>query len=147
MTAIPATLVLLGEPIDVSTDSGETWTFSRGKFYFAASISGKELWIIPKPERQTIAREVPTEAAKLFKRFTGWHPDKAYRFTESEFQGKKFGFAVSVAYRSNKWTGKRVGYIHTFENRTSIQVDNKNNPGVWRISGTKLNVEARGITG
>lgn len=147
MIRIPKTLVLLGEPIEIVTDSGDIWNFQRGKFYFASSMSGRELWILPRPTSQTTVKEIPKDAAKLFKRFTGWHPDKAFRFAEDSFSAKSFGFAESVAYRSNKWTGKQVGYIHTFENSTPIQVDNKNTPGVWRLSGIKLKVEARGITG
>ena len=144
---IPDTLVLLGEPIELDTDSGETWTFVKGAFYLASTISGKELWIIPKPKKRRAVKSIPSKAAHLFKRFTGWHPDRAYRFTESEFVGKPFGVCLAVAYRSNKWTGKRAGYIHTFESAVKIQVDNKKTPGIWRIAGAKLIVEARGITG
>jgi hypothetical protein len=144
---IPATLVLLGEPIEIETGNGDTWYFPRNKFYLAATMDGRELWVLPYPEGRKIVHRIPTKAAGLFKRFTGWHPDKAFTFQVSDLFPKYFGKAVSIAYRSNKWTGNLVGYIHTFEFPPKIQVDSKENPGIWRIRSPKLKVEAVGITG
>jgi len=147
MSSIPAALVLLGEPIEVSTDSGDTWTFARGQFYFASNGTGTELWILPKPTKRKITRSIPRSAANLFRKFAGWHPDNAWRFEIESFKPIPFGSCLSVAYRSNKWTGRSVGYIHTFENKTAISVDDQNHPSVWRMTGAKLMVESRGITG
>jgi len=144
---IPDTLVLLGEPIEIETETGERWEFGRNRFYFASTMDGRSLWILPKPPRKKPISTIPKKAANLFKRFTGWHPDKAHTFLTEKVSLKSFGTAKSVSYRSNKWSGRQVSYIHDFENRTLLQVDNKKNPGIWRISGHKLKVEAVGITG
>jgi hypothetical protein len=144
---IPATLVILGEPIEITTESGDTWEFAKNKFYLSCSMSGRELWIIPQPQKPKLAKTVPAKAARLFKRFAGWSTDWAARFEVSEFSRLAMGRAVSIAYRSSKWSGKPTGYIHTFDYKTKIEVDNKKLPGLWRLSGSKLLVKAVGITG
>lgn len=145
---IPSTLVLLGEPLEVTSIEGYTWTFRKNAFYLATTERGSELWILPKPRASKKAvSEVPGAAFDMFKRFTGFEPGSAFCFTVSDFSPKKLGIAVSIAYRSNKWNGRSKGYIHHFENPTKIEVDNINRPGVWRLSGSKLKVRAVGITG
>jgi hypothetical protein len=151
MSRLPTSLVLLGEPIEIligtDPDTAETWTFDRGKFYFGTNGAGRELWILPKPEKRRMTSIIPKKAADMFHRFAGWHPDKAWRCEVSEFRAKRFGNCAAVAYRSNKWSGRKVGYIHTFVHKMSISVDDLKHPGIWRITGAKLRVEARGITG
>ena len=148
---IPSTLILLGEPIEVllgtEMDSANAWTFQKNKFYFATDTNGVELWILPKPKTKRITKKVSVKSAQLFRRFSGWHPDKAWLCEVSEFTPKAFGNCLAIAYRSNKWSGRKVSYIHTFESDMAVKVDDKKNPGVWRITGAKLKVEARGITG
>lgn len=144
---IPATLVLLGEPIEIATETGEAWEFKKGAFYLACNMKGSELWVIPRPSKQRKASSVPASAAAMFQKFAGWSTDWAARFEIPDFAKITFGFAVSVSYRSSKWTGKQTGYIHTFDHRTKIEVDNKKHPGVWRLTGSKLKVKAVGITG
>lgn len=145
---IPSTLVLLGEPAEIETETGEIWEFGRGKFYLAATMSGKvELWILPTPKKKIFVRTIPTRAANLFKKFVGWHPEKAFRFETTDFGPREFGRAVSIAYRSNKWSGKKTGYIHNFSNSVKIQIDNVRNPSVWRLTGRKIKIRAEGIVG
>jgi hypothetical protein len=147
MMRIPATLVLLGEPIEIVTDTGEVWAFKKGDFYLACNMKGSELWVIPVPRKQKKALSVPASAAAMFQKFSGWKTDWAARFEIQETRIFPFGIAESISYRSSKWSGKHIGYIHTFDHRTKIEVDNKKLPGVWRLSGSKLKVKAVGITG
>jgi len=144
---IPSTLVLLGEPIEIETETGENWEFPRNRFYLASSISGRELWVIPQPTKHKIADRVPARAASLFKKWAGWSTDWAARFDVPDFAKITMGFAVSIAYRSGKWSGRSTGYIHRFDHKTKIEVDSKKQPGVWRLSGSRLKVRAVGITG
>lgn len=145
---IPGTLVLLGEPAEIETDTGDCWEFGRGKFYLAVPMSGRgELWILPKPNKKRIVRKIPKRAADLFQRFVGWHPDIAFRFEIKDFMPKGFGRAVSIAYRSNKWSGRKTGYIHDFSNSVKIQVDNAKDPSVWRIAGRRIKIKEEGIVG
>jgi hypothetical protein len=143
---IPATLVLLGEPIEIEADKG-SWKFPKNKFYLASDMMGRELWILPMPKTKKYADYVPSRAARLFARFVGWSPDTAYRFEVPDFAKRPLGTAISVAYRSGKWTGRKIGYIHDFDYRTKIEVDNISRPSVWRLSGPKLRIKAVGITG
>lgn len=151
MAQIPNALVLLGEPIEImigtDPDTADEWTFDEDEFYFATDGRGRELWILPKPDTRRMTDTVPKGAATMFKRFAGWHPDKAWRCDVSEFRPKPFGNCLAIAYRSNKWIGRQTGYVHTFDHRMKVEVDNKKFPGIWRITGAKLRVEARGITG
>ncbi|MDD5547234.1 MAG: hypothetical protein PHO67_08795 [Candidatus Omnitrophica bacterium] len=143
---IPATLVLLGEPIEIETESG-VYKFRKNAFYLATDSSGKELWILPMPKGVKEAESVPNRAASMFKRFVGWEPDRAFRFTVRDFSPNHAEYAFSIAYRSSKWTGKATGYVHDFENPTKVQMDNKKSPGICRLTGRKLTVKAVGITG
>lgn len=143
---IPATLVLLGEPIEIDTDSG-VLKFRKGSFYLATNSTGNELWVLPMPKGVKEADSVPNRAANMFRRFVGWEPDRAFRFTVRDFVPRATDSAVSISYRSSKWTGKATGYIHDFENPTRIQMDNEKSPRIVRITGRKLVVKAVGITG
>lgn len=143
---IPATLVLIGEPIEIETESG-VFKFRKNAFYLATDSSGKELWVLPMPKRVKESSSVPIRAANMFKRFIGWEPDRAFRFTVRDFSPNHTTYAFSIAYRSSKWTGASTGYIHDFENETRLQADNEKSPGIVRLTGRKLVVKAVGITG
>lgn len=143
---IPSTLVLLGEPIEIETD-GAVFKFRKEAFYLATNSNGNELWVLPMPRGVEEASAVPNRAANMFRRFVGWEPDRAFRFTVRDFVPRATYSAVSISYRSSKWTGKATGYIHDFENPTRIQMDNEKRPGIVRITGRKLVVKAVGITG
>lgn len=144
---IPATLVLLGEPITIETESGESWDFRSGSHYLATTGSGTELWIVPAPRRIRESKSIPRLGADMFRRFVGWSADSAFKFAVPDFAATTAGAAKSIAYRSSKWSGRRTGYIHDFENQTKIQVDNLKKPTTWRLTGRKLAVMAEGITG
>lgn len=143
---IPATLVLLGEPIEIETED-RIWKFRKNAFYLATIASGKELWIIPIPKGTKTASSVPARAAEMFRKFAGWTADEAFRFTIRDFVPAHTGFVASIAYRSSKWSGKKTAYIHDFENPIRVQADAEYGPKIVRISGNKLSVKAVGITG
>lgn len=145
---VPSTLVLLGEPIEIETEE-KTFRFRKGCFYLAANANGRELWVLPMPNGVKEASSIPNKAANLFKAFVGWEPDKAFRFTVKDFTPLHVRECdvISIAYRSSKWTAKATGYIHEFESRTKLQVNNWNKPSICRITGSKLKVKAVGITG
>lgn len=144
---IPATLVLLGEPILLETESGESWDFKSGSHYLATNGRGTELWILPAPKKTKNSDSFPRSASAMFKRFVGWDADFSFLFSVPDFSAQTFGPAKSIAYRSSKWSGRRTGYIHDFENSTKIQVDNLKKPTIWRLTGSRLSVMAEGITG
>lgn len=138
--------MLLGEPIEIETAT-LMWHFKKGTHYLACAISGKELWILPMPSGVREMDQIPAKGARLFEAFVGWEPDRAYRFTHTDFVPRYRDDALSIAYRSSKWTGKSKGYIHTFENHTLVSATSEEKPSIIKIKGPRLGVKAVGIVG
>lgn len=153
-------VVELGNCLEIVLCNGDeetTFNFDRsGKnsFLLCSNPSGKKLIIfITRPKRPTeksLKKIQPfiQRSENLYQKWSDFKPDglNAHQATEKKLKQFK-GEVVSVTYRSDKWTGKMVDYIHTFENKTVAHMDDFNDPRMIEISGQKLRVKAEGITG
>jgi hypothetical protein len=146
MSGIPARLVKLGRALDVRIELGDkrmklAWTTPH---WLCCDVRNRTLFIIPQPQtdgRRPVARS--TRAAASYRQFHDFEPSADVR-TKVRTRAPKFrGRAVTIGYRSNKWTGKAVSYEHEFEGRPRVtQIGD-----VYRIAGAGLRVTSRGVEG
>jgi hypothetical protein len=140
---IPEKMTFLGSMVEIAFDDGTIWKPRGAKL--AASIGGRQLWIL----RTCRGSHKFTGNNKLFKKFHGWKPDN-YNLSIIEpgtCKCFKYKRVKHIVYRSDKFDRKMRDYIHTFKYRTVSHSDNLKNPGFVRLSGARLKVTSRGITG
>ena len=141
MSRIPSKLVCLGTCLEIEFQDGELYTPQGADL--CASMSGKVLWVVPRKKAANYRKQ-----CNLYEAFHDFEPDKAYKVSVSDnvvFRTSKK--VKSVSYRSNKWTGKNVDYIHKFKKYPTAYADSLKKPGIIRISGVKIQVRPEGITG
>jgi len=138
---VPSQLVCLGKCLDIE--------FSDGTIYeppgadLCASMSGKTLYVV-KRRKATKTRK----RNALFEAFHDFDPDSEYIIRiPDNINFKKSKKVRSISYRSNKWTGKNVDYIHRFRSQPTAYSDNLKKPSIIKISGGKIRVKPQGITG
>jgi len=139
--SIPSKLVCLGKCLEIE--------FSDGTLYeppgadLCASMSGKTLYVV-KRRKATKTRK----RNALFEAFHDFDPDSEYVIRiPDNINFKKSKKVRSISYRSNKWTGKNVDYIHRFRSHPTAYSDNLKKPSIIKISGGKIRVKPQGITG
>lgn len=138
---VPSKLVCLGACLEIEFADGTLYK-PRGAD-LCASMSGRVLWVVRRKRPAAYSRR-----CKLYSAFHDFEPDKAYKVNVSDnivFKASKR--VKSVSYRSDKWSGKNVDYIHKFKKYPTAYADNLKNPGIIRISGAKISVRPEGITG
>lgn len=151
---LPAVLVELGKALELGLTSGRSIKFKSG-FLLGSNVSGDRLFVLPV-ERRISKSGVSTggggalveQAKKLYKRFTDFQSSKSYKLKITDYILKKIGNAAFVAYRSDKWSGKNVDYIHTFDAITELWADDadEKKARLFALRGS-IAVKKEGITG
>lgn len=142
---IPAKLVELGDALELIMSDGTIWEFPRG-FSLCSTINGRELWIVYARGSKT-TKKTSVAGESLRGLFTGWEADKNRVLNVKSTTGVSLGKVHGVAYRSDKWDGKKRGYIHDFRRHPSATADSSSSPRLVRISGGNIRVKSVGITG
>lgn len=147
---LPAFLVDLATPISIDLDSGEVLKFpASGKFALGATRSGTELWIVSKKHAKNVMA-TDEKGEKLYEAFTGFeHDEKGKLIQIKPRQMKKIGRAMSIIYRSDKFSraGDYSDYVHPFGHYPIVSVDNEKAPSIVALRGGKIKVRKEGITG
>lgn len=145
--SIPSTLVILGECLEIFLENA---VYEPKGSLLCSNVSGSVLFVL-MPGRKL--RDMPAgkraaAAARLYSRFTNFEADMAQHKTITD-TGKtiKVGRVLGISYVSDKFSHKKHNYLHTFKHYPLMSADSKKNPGIIRISGGKIGVERRGITG
>jgi len=147
-------LVFLGtvNRLDFSDDAPKAYrqSWKAGTTGLFCNHSGTAIYLLP----MATAREVkpPPGRAQGKKMFAEWArrpADTAWKvkIPKGAEELKKLGYALSIIYTSNKWTGKDQKYIHEFLTGPIVYADRRTNPRTWGIlavRGSQL-VTTRGI--
>lgn len=150
---VPEVLALLGEALTLELTNGRVIDFGRG-WLFTATETGRAIWLI-KPDRKRLVKNPNRhlwvrKAESLYKRFTDFEPDGYHKAVFTDTSQSKFrmiGRVKSLSYRSDKWTGKAKGYIHTFKHPPSVWSNEDGAKNLLKVMGPKTRLTIRGIEG
>jgi hypothetical protein len=141
---LPRKVVDLGRCVEIEWDDGTLWSPRKASIHLCCSESGRTLWVLPVSKEST--RSKPE--SKLYRRFTGFYTSGVRTARVREPSKLQYSKRVkAVVYESDKWTGKRTQYIHTFRSRPRAYCDRLADPSFIKISGGKIRVKSVGITG
>lgn len=150
---VPEVLTELGNALTVELTNGRTIDFQKG-WLFCATETGRAIWLIkPDKKRRTTLTNRHLwvrKAESLYKRFTNFEPAgyaKATIIRPTQNQFRNIGRVKTISYRSNKWSGKPKGYIHTFERAPSAWFNEDGGKNLLKIMGPKMRLTTRGIEG
>jgi len=153
----PAVMTNLGFITAISYENGdERISFSfpkRGpnRMVLACSSDGKKLYGMrakqTKPTQVRFNSRSFEDATLKYEQWSGFEVDTYQKCKIKENRMFNAGRVFEISYLSDKWVGKQREYFHTFENSTSIHLDNDDDPNLIYITGKRLHVTERGIEG
>lgn len=141
---VPRVLVELGKAVEIALD-GKLMKF-RG-YALASNTSGNKLFVVKKTVKKSARASECSEVKKareLYSKFTEFEAEQDYRVSAGSTDFHKIGTADHIVYQSDKWSGKKVEYIHEFVTPPSIYQNR--NKTIFVLSG-KIKVKKEGITG
>ena len=139
--SIPSKLVCLGRCLEIEFSDGTLYK-PRGAD-LCCSMSGKTLYVVERRKSKKTKRR-----NALYEAFHDFEPDTEYVIRiPNNVNFKKSKKARSISYRSNKWSGKNVDYIHRFRKQPTVYSDSLKNPSIIKVSGGRIRVKPEGITG
>jgi hypothetical protein len=143
---IPALLVDLADARSIELEDGRELSF-RGGFALCANKKGDELWIISRKGGKRVATQ-DDRAEQLFEKFTGFEAEDTGALVQLPgLSLERIGRAMSIIYRSDKFSTKPSDYIHAFKQYPTVSVDNVNRPRIVALRGGRIKVTAEGIIG
>jgi hypothetical protein len=153
----PAVMTNLGFITAIAYECGDekiSFTFPKrglNRMVLACSSDGKKLFGMrarqTKPTQVRFNSRYFEDAAAKFEQWSGFEVDTYQKCKIKENQMRKAGRALEISYLSDKWTGKQREYFHTFENLSTVHLDNDDDPNLIYITGKRLRVTERGIEG
>jgi hypothetical protein len=145
---IPALLVDLADARSIELEDGRELRFNlRGGFALCSNKKGNELWILSRRGGKRVATQ-DGRAETLFERFTGFEAEDTGALVQlPALSLERLGRAMSIIYRSDKFSTKPNDYIHAFKHFPTVSVDNVRRPRIVALRGGRIQVTAEGITG
>lgn len=145
---IPALLVDLANARAIELEDGRELKFKlAGKFALCANKKGDELWIMSRKGGKRVAT-IDQQAENLFEKFTGFEAEDTGALVQLPgLTLERIGRAMSIIYRSDKFSTKPRDYIHAFKTYPTVSVDSLTRPRIVALRGGKIKVTAEGITG
>ena len=145
---IPTLMADLADARAIELEDGREIKFpSQGGFALCANKSGDELWILSRKKGKRVETD-DEKAEQLFEKFTGFEADYTGALVQlPALVLERIGRAMSIIYRSDKFSKKPADYIHAFKMYPTVSVDNINRPRIVALRGGKIKVTAEGITG
>ena len=151
---IPSTIVHLGIASEIVTDYDVVWKFGkRDGFGMYCNVDGNKLYIFSPLSKIKVDRPntaIVKKAVKIYEKWSRWSAsENIIASIKNSINMKIVGRVVSVSYYSNKFNrnGKKIGYIHNFDNYPILRVDNNSRPSVIEITGGSIRITERGIIG
>lgn len=144
---VPSVLVLLGRALELGTDDG--YCFALRSYNLYSNAAGDKLYLLESKKKKKAVlgnSELVKKAKRTYSRFTEFVADHTHNMEVTEAALKKLCAATYIVYESDKWSGKKVDYIHHWEHRTTVWADKLNEPTAFCLTG-KIAVRPEGITG
>ena len=148
--SIPKILVYLGRAVELSFEEGETLKWRGNTHCVLSNVEGTKLFILPTSKKKAaLSGETAKidKARALYSKFTDFESEEANVVHLETVPRKKIGLADHIVYESDKWSGKKVEYIHEFDHRPQVFVDREDKPRVIALIGKGIKVKKEGITG
>jgi hypothetical protein len=147
--SIPDVLVYLGGAIEVQLADETMLRWRRGHCVLS-NIEGNRLFILNTTKKKKVSPPQTAridEARKIYSRFTDFESGKANLVKLALPKLTKIGLADHIVYRSNKWSGKTIDYIHEFTKRPEVWASSKKSPEIVVLVGDWIKVKKEGIAG
>lgn len=153
---ISRNLALLANAISITwnDDSGAGFVARFAKNEQGLFINGDRNAVYLLPLRNVRSVPVPNGSAaqkKAFQLFTAAPAHEAIEINVKRSTLYKIGYATEIEYESDKWTGRRQIYFHTYTGKIPIYADSKrlekaDSFGLMAINGRRL-MNGRGLIG
>jgi hypothetical protein len=145
---IPALMVDLADARAIELEDGRELKFKlAGKFALCANKKGDELWIMSRKGGKRVAT-ADQQAEQLFEKFTGFEAEDTGALVQLPgLTLERIGRAMSIIYRSDKFSTRPRDYIHAFKAYPTVSVDSLTRPRIVALRGGRIKVTAEGITG
>jgi hypothetical protein len=147
---LPSMVVDLADAILIDLEDGRKIKFPlSAKFSMSSNLSGDQIWILSRKGAKKVSAK-DRKAERLYESFTGFeHDDVAKLVTLKPKMMKRIGRAMSIVYRSDKFSkpGNMIKYVHAFRNYPTVSVDNIRNPSIVALRGGRIKIKKEGITG
>lgn len=151
-------MALLGYVVELAyenkNDEVVTFTFPEQKskrFHMLCNPSGTTLYLvknnpgkISQSKVSSLSRQI-NGAAKMFQKWSDFEAAEAMPIKASSKTPKKDGAAIHIKYVSDKWDGKKNGWMHQFETCPSVWLNDADDPTFIKISGGKMKIRPEGI--
>lgn len=158
---VSRTLVFLAWALELSAEDDAglivRWRWPVGTVGLYSTPNGRSLYLLRTLEARAVdkAPRAHLEAARRFTTFTQQDPAEwfAFKVPKGSEVLHKWGYAVELLYRSDKWNREPTDYVHKFTGAPVAYADRKPGPrakpSAWGILGTdgRTLVTARGIVG
>lgn len=154
---LPRVLATLGRIVEIKGEHVHYYFSAKKQMRLISDALGRTLFGIQVAKKKTSSLEFlefwkryQSQADKAVDLYEKWNDFDAQ--TGSIIRAPRGFFfrvdrCVSIIYESEKWGGKRKKYIHDFSTPPLIYVNKKTEPTVIKLSGGKIRVTKRGITG
>jgi hypothetical protein len=141
---LPRVVVDLGRCVEIEWEDGSLWSPRKPSIHLCCSESGRTLWVFSVSRERTHLKP----KSSLYRRFTGFYESGVRTASVREPSKLTYSrYVKAVVYESDKKTGKKTHYIHTFRSRPRAYCDRLSDPSFIKISGGKIRVQSVGITG
>jgi hypothetical protein len=134
-------LIAIPQSINWEDGNGYEWRidFDNEDFGLFATGSEKELFILPIVSARRV--KVPrnrSQVKKAFRTFTDFEVERALEFSIPNDRAtlKPLGLVTAIEYKSDKWTGRPVLYVHDYETPVTLYAD-RNDPERAKVFGLK----------
>lgn len=155
---IPVVMANLGYAIDFSyvSKNGDVVTFEfpkqrKKRWKMCCNSSGTMLFLIAANTGKMSEKKIASLSKQIkdaCKMFTKWSDFEAAEASATKVTSKKIfvcGNARQIKYDSDKWTGKKQGYVHDFTSSPTVKIDDDDYPSIIIISGGKMRIRPEGI--
>jgi len=146
-------LVLLGRVIVIAWEdtTGEDWRidFNKDNLALCSNATGTALFFVPWKKAKKTKTPKWEKEKKTFENWSGLEADSGFQVTIPRDTLFVCGVITSIIYESDKWTGKKTLYEHTYQRPVKFYQDRQKSPAAWgalQERGKKL-VSPRGLIG
>lgn len=145
---IPSILVDIATALEVQIEGGESLKFPlSGNWALCSNRAGNELWIVSRKGGKPVSTE-DERGERLYESFTGFEHDEVGKLIHAHPKSlTRFGRAMSIVYRSDKFSTSKSDYIHAFIKYPAVSVDNPKTPTIVALRGANIRIKKEGITG
>jgi hypothetical protein len=150
--SLPSCLVVLGVPLEIRMKAGHVWEFTKkDSFLICTPSTARGIYIFSSKRLKFRSKINATEKLKksisVWQTWSNFELDSIKSTPQISKKLSSDGLIHAICYESDKWTGKKRGYIHTLTSNVNLYIDSKTSPSFFRTMGGKLRVTKRGLEG